>query len=366
MKERQILVGIRGMAFVLSFGVLSIVPDWTDLPNLSSDIPILIIPIERIIEWREPPPPPPPPPPRHHRAKAGKPAPSISVKPAEAQPAPANIEVAGTPAEPAEFGLLDRALDQPVTWEPRMEPEAAPLPEIVTRKAEEGERHLPMALPGQLPSRGEVYQGRGGRDLPDASKPSYTGPSTDAPTAAMPQVGISHNVEAPDHSLPELAKGETYQSPAGLSDSKKTSDDLSIGDDIVDEAVLSGLLRWLQGQGGASFAPVVMNYMETKPEYLKGRARFQGWDIHVQFSEIEHQLKLFLVKGETAILLADSDFRSRSQFLGLGRVTQSPSGLSAIVAVRDRPTTERTRDFYAVFYAWMQSEGITFGANASR
>ena len=181
-----------------------------------------------------------------------------------------------------------------------------------------------------------------------------------------PQLGISQGEAAPADKLPHLAKGEKYQSPAGLSKSGKTSDDLSIGEDIIDEAALSGLLKWLYGQGGANFAPVVVNYLDTKPNYLTGRARFQGWDIHVQFSEVEHQLKLFLVKGETAILLADSDFRQRSQFLGLGRVTQGHGGPSAIVAVRDRPTLESTRDFYAVFRGWMQSQGISLGPAASR
>ncbi len=364
MKERHILIGIRGMAFVLSFLVLSIIPDWTGLPRPLTTVPIVIIPIERIIEWR-PPPPPPPPPPLPRRA-ASKAAPSAALAPVQTMPPPAAIEVAGASAGPAEFGLLDRALEEPVEWLPRLEPEAAPLPEIVTRTTEVGERHLPMALPGPLPTRGEVYQGRGASDLPTPSQPSYTGPSTDVPGATLPQVGLARGEQAPTTRLPGLAKGEKYQSPAGLSETARASDKLSLGEDIVDEEVLSGLLRWLRGQSGASFAAVVMDYLETEPGHLKGRARFQGWDIHVQFSEVDHQLKVFLVKGETAILLADSDFRERSQFLGLCRVTRGPVEPTAIVAVRDRPTLERTRDFYEVFRGWMVSEGITLGPAASR
>lgn len=181
----------------------------------------------------------------------------------------------------------------------------------------------------------------------------------------MPQIGTSRGVDAPTTNLPGLPTGEKYRSPAGLSEGQSFSDKLSLGEDIIDEETLSGLLKWLRGQNGV-FPQVVMDYLETRPGYLKGNARYQGWDIHVQYSEVEHQLKLFLVQGESAILLVDSDFRHRSQFLGLGRVTQGPNGPTAIVATRDRPTLDRTRDFYEVFAGWMDSEGISMEPKAAK
>jgi hypothetical protein len=357
MKEHQVLVGIRGTAFLMSIVTLSIIPDWTHLPRVVSTVPVVVIPIERIIEWRTPPPPPPPLPSRPQHAEKSS-APSMAWAPTTGTPLAGQMDLAGASNEPAEFGLLDNALEPPVEWLPRIEPEASPLPEIVTRQTETGEKHLPMALPGALPSRGEVYQGRGSSDLPSPSRPSYTGPSMETPGTNLPQIGTSHGVEAPTTSLPGLPTGEKYRSPAGLSEGQTMSDKLSLGEDIVNEEVLSGLLRWLRGQN-AVFPQVVMDYLDTKPGYLKGNAQFRGWEIHVQYSEIEHQLKLFLVQGETAILLVDSDFRHRSQFLGLCRVTEGPAGPTAIVAVRDRPTLERTRDFYEVFAGWMDSEGIS-------
>ncbi|MFH1012044.1 MAG: hypothetical protein V1784_12530 [bacterium] len=363
MKEKQVLIGIRGTAFLMSAVALAIIPDWTNLPRLFSTVPIVVIPVERILEWRTPPPPPPLPTRTQKAAESS--APHMAWAPTTGMPLAGQMDIAGASTEPAEFGLLDMALETPVEWQPRIEPEASPLPEIVTRQAESGENRLPMALPGALPSRGEVYQGRGASDLPAPSRPSYTGPMMDAPGTALPQLGTARGTEAPATSLPGLPTGEKYRSPAGLSEGQTISDKLSLGEDIVDEEILSGLLRWLRGQKGA-FAQVVMDYLETKPGHLKGRARFQGWDIHVQFSEVEHQLKLLLVQGETAILLADSDFRQRSQFLGLCRVTPSPAGPTAIVAVRDRPTLERTRDFYEVFAGWMESEGISLGPKAAK
>ncbi len=364
MKERQVLIGIRGTAFLLSLITLSIIPDWTNLPRVFSTSPVVVIPIERIVEWRTPPPPPPPTRIRPQNAAESS-APSMAWAFTTGTPLLGQMDLAGASPEPAEFGLLDKALETPVEWQPRIEPEASPLPEIVTRQAESGENYLPMALPGALPSRGEVYQGRGSSDLPAPSRPSYTGPSTETPGTTVPQLGTSRGVEAPTTNLPGLPTGDKYRSPAGLSEGQNPSDKLSLGEDIVDEETLSGLLRWLRGQKG-EFPQVVMDYLETKPGYLKGKARFQGWDIHVQFSEVEHQLKLFLVQGETAILLADSDFRHRSQFLGLGRVTQGTGGPTAIVAIRDRPTLERTRDFYEVFAGWMESEGISLEPKAAK
>ncbi len=134
--------------------------------------------------------------------------------------------------------------------------------------------------------------------------------------------------------------------------------------DMLEEVSLSGLLAWLR-TNRATFPAVVRSYLETAPGDLCGVASHAGWDIFIQFTEQTHQLKLFLSRGETGILLADSDFKRRSQFFAMGRVTRE-DGISAIEATRDKPSTERTAEFYGVFNGWMDAKGIAMGSRAAR
>lgn len=134
--------------------------------------------------------------------------------------------------------------------------------------------------------------------------------------------------------------------------------------DVLEEVSLSGLLAWLR-TNRATFPAVVRSYLETAPGDLCGVANYGGWDIFIQFAEDAHQLKLFLSRGETGILLADSDFKRRSQLFAMGRVTRE-EGISAIEATRDKPSTERTAEFYGVFNGWMNAKGIAMGSRAAR
>ena len=134
--------------------------------------------------------------------------------------------------------------------------------------------------------------------------------------------------------------------------------------DVLEEVSLSGLLAWLR-KNRTTFPAVVRSYLETGPGDLCGVANYGGWDIFIQFTEDAHQLKLFLSRGDTGILLADSDFRRRSQMFAMGRVTRS-DGISAIEATRDKPSTERTAEFYGVFNGWMDAKGIAMGSRAAR
>ena len=134
--------------------------------------------------------------------------------------------------------------------------------------------------------------------------------------------------------------------------------------DILEEQSLSGLLAWLR-KNRDSFPAVVRSYLDTAPGDLCGVASNAGWDIFIQFSEETHQLKLFLSRGETGILLADSDFKRRSQLFGMGRVTRD-AGITAIEATREKPSTERTAEFYNVFNGWMDAKGIAMGTRAAK
>ncbi|MBU0692625.1 hypothetical protein KKH18_12535, partial [bacterium] len=136
-------------------------------------------------------------------------------------------------------------------------------------------------------------------------------------------------------------------------------------EDVIGEDELAGLLGWLRSHPG-QFPQVLESYMETESRDLKGVTRYAGWDIFIQFSEDEHQLKLFLSQGTNGILLADSDFKRRSQLFGLGQVDRAGQQLSAITAKREKPDTDNTQQFYTVFQGWMQSEGISLGERAER
>jgi hypothetical protein len=125
---------------------------------------------------------------------------------------------------------------------------------------------------------------------------------------------------------------------------------------------LSGLILWLRLQH-TSFPPVVRSYLETGSGTLCGVTNYSGYDIFVQFAEDEHQLKIFLSRGSMGILLADSDFRQRSQLFAQGGVSRDATGtISAIEAMREKPSDARTMEFYRVFGDWMASKGIKMGA----
>jgi hypothetical protein len=134
----------------------------------------------------------------------------------------------------------------------------------------------------------------------------------------------------------------------------------------VDADELSGLLAWLRGQR-AGFPEVVKSYMETQSGDLCGITNHMGWDVLIQFAPAQHQLKIFLSRGTTGILLADSDFRQRSQLFALGTVTRSGGGVvTAVEAMREKPSLERTNEFYQVFGDWMMQNGIRMGSRAAR
>jgi hypothetical protein len=134
----------------------------------------------------------------------------------------------------------------------------------------------------------------------------------------------------------------------------------------ITKTELSGLISWMRQQKGR-FPQVVQSYMETRGSELCGITSFEGWNIFVQFSEEEHQLKIFLARGDQGILLADSDFRQRSQLFAIGRVTRGVAEeITAIVATRDKPSASRTDEFYRVFGDWMSTNGISMGSRAAK
>jgi len=51
----------------------------------------------------------------------------------------------------------------------------------------------------------------------------------------------------------------------------------------------------------------------------------------------------------------------------MGRVTRDASALiTAIEAVREKPSRQRTDEFYRVFGDWMAARGIKMGSRAAR
>jgi hypothetical protein len=228
------------------------------------------------------------------------------------------------------------------------------------------EARAPAGIPANIQQRGEVFRGAGTPDLDPAEIPSYTGPDLDFPETETPTIGLSRGEEvATTTGLPGVARGEKYTSQHGKAPGPGKSESLLPSEDLLGEGELAGLLNWLRAHQG-EFPQVLMAYMETTGGDLKGVAHYGGWDIFIQFSEDEHQLKLFLSQGTTGILLADSDFKHRSQFFGTAQVNRGGAQLSAITAKRAKPTGDNTSQFYQVFQGWMESVGISLGERAQR
>lgn len=138
---------------------------------------------------------------------------------------------------------------------------------------------------------------------------------------------------------------------------------ISDGPAPISKEELAGLMEWLKRQT-VDFPDVVRAYLETKDSDLCGITQNRGWDIYVQFSPVAHQLKIFVTQGQQGILLADSDFRQRSQYFAMGSVMRGDDGkISAIQAIRDKPSAQNTEQFYSVFGDWMSGEGISLRAS---
>lgn len=367
MTEKQVKSTIRISSAVLAAVVLLSIPEMPLSRPLAQLIaPFTLIPIDEIITEREPPPP------RPRRVNVGSmsapsmPAPYFSPSPLSAEPS--QILIAEPSLEPPQVGLVSEVFDKPPEYEAlvKIEPIASPLPDFLTQHSDEGAAHPPAALPGPVPQRGQVYRGSGAADLEVSQTPSYTGPNLNLPASDLPSTGLSHGAGISGNPVPGVGPGDRYESPVGTNVGSGSSTGLDKAGDMIGEGELSGLLAWLRLQK-AQFPDVVRSYLETQPGYLCGITTHAGWNIFVQFSEGDHQLKIFLTQSGTGILLADSDFRQRSQLFGMGRVTRDASGtITAIEAVREKPSRQRTDEFYRVFGNWMDARGIKMGSRAAK
>jgi hypothetical protein len=313
------------------------------------------------------------------RAASDGPA-AVPLSPEEAQGWEADKltapPVSGPSTEEPWYGINDPNLPEPPMSEraiSRLTPNGVPLPDI-TSEPTSGPRYPrpPSGLPAPVSQRGELYQGHGSADLEVSTEPSFTGPKMNLPPGDLPSPAPTHG-EGPYGSNRSGSgmgtgntepSGERYKSGVGSGTGSGTGIGSGSGPagPLVKKDELSGLILWLRLQH-TSFPPVVRSYLETGSGTLCGVTNYSGYDIFVQFAEDEHQLKIFLSRGSMGILLADSDFRQRSQLFAQGGVSRDATGtISAIEAMREKPSDARTMEFYRVFGDWMASKGIKMGA----
>ena len=367
MTEKQIKNTIRISSAVFAAVVLLSIPEMPlSRPLHKLVAPFTLIPIDEIITERVPPPPKPRKMNLGDISAPSMPAPYFSPSPLSAKPS--QILIAEPSFDQPQVGLVSEVFDKPPEYEAlvKIEPVASPLPDFLTERSDEGPAHPPAALPGPVPQRGQVYRGSGAADLEVSQTPAYTGPNLNLPASDLPSSGLTRGADVSGSPVPGIGPGDRYESPVGANVGSGSSVGLDNAGDIIGEGELSGLLAWLRQQK-AQFPDVVRAYLETQPGSLCGITSHAGWNIFVQFSEAEHQLKIFLTQSESGILLADSDFRQRSQLFGLGRVTRDPGGtIVAIAAIRDKPSRQRTDDFYRVFGNWMEARGIKMGSRTAK
>lgn len=367
MSEKQVKRGIGALSAVLAGVLLLLIPDIPlSKPLRDMLIPLTLIPVDELILERDPPKP-------QRRpltvdAVSAQSTPAPYFAPQEISAPPSQIIVAEPSPDKPEIGLISELFQRPAEQPApvRIEPVASPLPDVITQRNETGAQQPPAALPGPVPQRGQVYRGAGAPDLNVSTEPAYTGPNLNLPANDLPAPGLTRGDAVAASPAPGISPGERYQSTVGAAPGTGPSTGLEPVGDIIGEGELSGLLAWLRKQK-AEFPPVVQSYLETVPADLRGVTQYAGWDVYVQFSEPEHQLKIFLSRGTAGILLADSDFKQRSQLFGLGRVSRGDAGLiTAIEAMREKPSRERTDDFYRVFGDWMSAQGIKLGARTAK
>ncbi|MCB9357545.1 MAG: hypothetical protein H6505_03140 [Calditrichaeota bacterium] len=360
MTERQFHIANRILAFMLTGVLLFNLPGVPRRELAERFDWLMYIDLEEILIMREKPKPKPLPIPVSTAKVAPRATPSPVVAPTQVASKPSQIVVEEPTLQKPEFGMVHELFDTPPEERPqtKLSPNASPLPDIITQRADAGESRPQAAFPAPAEQSGRVFKGTGAPDLAPALTPSYTGPNLNLPEAEQPAVGLSRGEELATSPTPGVARGEMdYQSSVGRQAGPGTSEAISLGTDLIGEGELSGLLDWLRANPG-TFSPVLMAYMETNSSDLKGVTTYGGWDIFIQYSQAEGQLKIFLSRADQGILLADSDFKRRSQLFGLGSVSRTGRDVTAITARRDRPTAQLTDNFYSVFQGWMSSKGI--------
>lgn len=360
MTERQILMGIRGLAFLLTSVLLLNLP-FIPLQRLSEKYDwLMYINLEEILIMREPPKPKPIPIPISQARIAPRATPSPVIAPTETKSKPSQIIVEEPTLDKPVFGMVHELFDTPPEERPqtKLSPNASPLPDILTQRADAGESRPPAAIPAPTSQAGRVYQGSGAPNLEPAITPGYTGPDLTLPNAEQPTVGLTRGEQLATSTTPGIARGEqNFESSVGKQTGPGNAESITLGNDLVGESEIGGLIGWLKANPG-TFSPVLMAYMESDPSDLKGITSYGGWDIFIQYSQSDGQLKIFLSRGDQGILLADSDFKNRSQFLGLGSVSRTGQEVNSVNARREKPTAQSTGEFYSVFNGWMQSKGI--------
>ena len=324
------------------------------------------------------------------RARASAPSSATlpTFLPGEISLTPYELPASNLQTDEPKYGLIEPLMKDPaLRYEASpIEPGNVPLPDLAMNQSGSSNYYPPTSLPTPQTHGGLDYKSGGG---------AINGPSTDLPgygigsgngTGRGNGTGTADGTGSdPLGELPGLGSGNgngignvnsTAQVPgvggsgdryvaSTQTDQPATEKKKPVIEDIFSEPELSGLLKWLRGQN-TRFPEVVQTFLETHPGDLCSIAKYEGWDIFIQFSENAHQLKIFLTKGSTGILLADSDFRSRSQLFGTGRVSRAASGITAIESVREKPTLERTDEFYRVFQDWLQSLSISMGSRRAQ
>jgi len=359
MTERHILTGIRITSILLTAILLLSLPEVQRVIKPAAEDFLMMVNLEEILFEREEIQRKPLPIPVAELSSSPRADASPVIAPTDVKSKPSQITVEEPSLDKPVFGMVHELFDKPPDDRPqtKLAPNASPLPDILTQRADAGESRPPSGITAPVTQSGRNYQGSGAPDLNPAITPGYTGPNLNLPQSVEPSVGLTRGDQIATSPTPGIARGESYNSSVGSKPGQGEAESIGIGQDLVGEGEISGLVNWLKGNP-AAFSPVLMAYMESGTTDLKGVTSYMGWDIFIQFSEDDGQLKIFLSRGDQGILLADSDFKRRSQFLGLGNVSRTGRDVSAINARREKPTAHNTTEFYSVFQGWMNSIGI--------
>ncbi len=359
MTEKQILTGIRATSILLTAILLLSLPEVQRIIKPAAEDLLMMVNLEQILFEREEQKPKPLPIPVAEMSSSPRADASPVIAPTEMKSKPSQITVAEPSLDKPVFGMVHELFDKPPDDRPqtKLSPNASPMPDILTQRADVGEARPPSGITAPVTQSGRNYQGSGAPDLLPAITPGYTGPNLNLPESVEPSVGLTKGDQVATSPTPGIARGETYNSSVGSKPGQGEAESIGIGQDLVGEGEISGLVAWLKANPGA-FSPVLMAYLESDPGDLKGITSYAGWDIFIQYSQSDGQLKIFLSRGDQGILLADSDFKNRSQFLGLGSVARTGQEVNSVNARREKPTAQSTGEFYSVFYGWMSSKGI--------
>ena len=135
----------------------------------------------------------------------------------------------------------------------------------------------------------------------------------------------------------------------------KLRDEVNEEDSDISE-LINELIIWMQ-DNPTSFSMVLKRFMNYEQGNLTSKVKFsvnnKVYDLYLLCKENIMEVRICLVHKEKSILLIDSGFKEKSNYLRKGDVRKNQSNqIVGFITRQENPSEEATKEFYQIFLSW--------------